>query len=206
MHLSIAILKGSRMSCRETDGLMAHYRFWFHDKDRHGQPLDQNVLKTAEEIAPVLTNYRYEEIDSKSTCNEMLQEAVEAASRATRRHFIANLAGYIARIYKRIVDQFLDHKNKVVPVDDEFLEILANAQYALSFEEWMHNRLDLEKLEESIDPETRRIWDWRKEGYTQAEIARQLGMTENAISMRLIRAFREAAKDLLRHRRSSKGK
>ena len=164
MHLSIAILKGSRMSWRETDRLMARYRFWFHDKDRHGQPLDQNVLKTAEEIAPVLTNYRYEEIDSKSTCNEMLQEAVEAASRATRRHFIANLAGYIARIYKRIVDQFLDHKNKVVPVDDEFLEILANAQYALSFEEWMHNRLDLEKLEESIDPETRRIWDWRKEG------------------------------------------
>ena len=206
MHLSIAILKGSRMSCRETDGLMARYRFWFHDKDRNGQPLDQNVLKTAEEIAPVLTNYRYEEIDSKSTCNEMLQEAVEAASSATRRHFIANLAGYIARIYKRIVDQFLDHKNKVVPVDDEFLEILANAEYALSFEEWMHNRLDLEKLEDSIDPETRRIWDWRKEGYTQSEIAKQLGTTEKSISMRVIRAFRAAAQDLLRRRRRSKGK
>ena len=194
------------MFCRETDGLMARYRFWFHDKDKNGQPLDKNVLKTAEEIAPILTRYRYQEIDSESACNDMMQEAVEAASRVTRRHAIANLPGYIARIYKRIVDQFLDHKNKVVPVDDEFLEILANAQYALSFEEWMLNRLELEKLEESIDPETRRIWDWRKEGYTQAEIARQLGMTENAISMRLIRAFREAAKDLLRHRRSSKGK
>jgi RNA polymerase sigma factor (sigma-70 family) len=195
------------MSCRETDGLMAHYRFWFHDKDRKGRPLDKNVLKTAEEIAPILTNYRYEEIDSKSTCNEMLQEAVEAASRATRRHFIENLAGYIARIYKRIVDHFLDHKNKVVPVDDDFLETLVNAQYdAPSFEEWMHNRLDLEKLEDSIDPETRRIWDWRKEGYTQSEIAKQLGKTDNAISMRVIRAFRAAVKDLLRRRRRSKGK
>src|SRR5947209_17691826 len=124
MHLSIAILKGSRMSWRETDRLMARYRFWFHDKDRHGQPLDQNVLKTAEEIAPILTNYRYEEIDSKSTCNEMLQQAVEAASRAVRRHVIANLAGYIARIYKRIVDRFLDHNNKVVSVHDDFLETL----------------------------------------------------------------------------------
>src|SRR3989442_2314411 len=185
MHLSIAILKGSRMSCRETDRLMARYRFWFHDKDRHGQPLDQNVLKTAEQIAPVLTDYRYEEIDSKSTCNEILQEAVEAASRATRRHFIENLAGYIARIYKRIVDTFLDHKNTVVPVDDDFLETLVNAQYyAPSFEDWMHNRLDLEKLEDAIDPETRRIWDWRKEGYKESEIAQQLGMTENAISKR----------------------
>jgi len=196
------------MSCRETDGLMARYQFWFHDKDRkNGQPLDEKVLKTAEEIAPILTNYRYEEIDSKSTCNEMLQEAVEAASRAARRHVIANLAGYIARIYKRIVDRFLDHKNKVVSVEDDFLETLVNAQYdAPSFEDWMHNRLDLEKLEDSIDPETRQIWDWRKEGYTQAEIARQLGTTDNAISMRVIRAFREAAKDLLRRKRRSKGK
>ena len=186
---------------------MARYPFWFHDKDKNGQPLDEKVLKTAEEIAPILTNYRFEEIESKSTCNEMLQEAVEAASRAARRHFIANLAGYIARIYKRIVDQFLDHKNKVVSVDDDFLETLVNAQYyAPSFEDWMHNRLDLEKLEDSIDPETRQIWDWRKEGYTQAEIARQLGTTDNAISMRVIRAFREAAKDLLRRKRRSKGK
>ena len=193
------------MSCRETNRLMARYRFWFHDKDRNGQPLDKSVLKTAEEIAPALTNYRYEEIDSKSTCNDMMQEAVEAASRATRRHPIRNLAGYIARIYKHIVDNNLDHKNKVVPVDDDFLETLVNAQYAPSFEEWMHNRLDLGKLEESIDPETRRIWDWRKEGYTQSEIAKQLGTTENAISMRLIRAFREAARDLLRRKRSSRG-
>ncbi len=185
---------------------MARYPFWFHDKDRNGQPLDKSVLKTAEDIAPVLTNYRYEEIDSKSTCNDMMQEAVEAASKASRRHPIANLAGYIARIYKHIVDNNLDHENKVIPVVDDFLESLANAQYAPSFEEWMHNRLDLEKLEEAIDPETRRIWDWRKEGYTQSEIAKQLGTTENAISMRLIRAFRAAARDLLRRRRSSKGK
>ena len=61
---------------------MARYRFWFNDKDRNGQPLDKNVLKTAEEIAPVLTRYRYQEIDSESTCNDLLQEAVEAASNA----------------------------------------------------------------------------------------------------------------------------
>jgi DNA-directed RNA polymerase specialized sigma24 family protein len=186
---------------------MARYRLWFHDKDKEGEPLDKDVLKTAEEIAPFLTTYRYEEIDSKSICNEIMQEAVEAASRAVRRHPIANLAGYIARIYKRIVDLFVDHKHKVVPVDDDFLETLVNTQYyAPSFEDWMHNRLDLEKLEDCIDPETRQIWDWRKEGYTQAEIAKQLGTTENAISMRVIRAFRAAAKDLLRRRRRSKGR
>jgi RNA polymerase sigma factor (sigma-70 family) len=179
---------------------MARYRFWFHDKDKNGQPLDKSVLKTAEEIAPVLTNYRYEEIDSKSACNDMLQEAVEAASRATRRHSIANLAGYIARVYKRIVDKCLGYKNKVIPVDDDFLEILANVQYNPSFEAWIHNQLVLEKVYESVDPEIRRIWDWRKEGYTQSEIARQLGTTPNAISMRVTRAFRQVAKDLLRRK------
>src|SRR5438093_12862145 len=89
------------------ENLMARYRFWFNEKDKNGQPLDKNVLQTAERIAPVLTRYRHQEIDCESTCNDMLQEAVEAASRAARRNPIANLAGYIASIYKHIVDKFL---------------------------------------------------------------------------------------------------
>jgi len=52
----------------------------------------------------------------------MLQDAVEAASKALRRNPIANLRGYITTIYKHNVDKSLDHEKKLVPVDDEFLE------------------------------------------------------------------------------------
>ena len=185
---------------------MARYRFWFNDKDRNGQPLDKNVLETAEKIAPVLTRYRHQEIDCESTCNDMLQEAVEAASKASRRNPIANLAGYLARIYKHIVDNFLERKNKLIPVDDDFLETLANTQQAPSFEEWMHNRLVLEKLMKSVDRETRLIWSWRIAGYSESEIAKRLGTSANNVSMRVTRGLREAAKHLIHGKRSSKGK
>ena len=183
---------------------MARYRFWFNDKDRNGQPLDENVLKTAEKIAPVLTRYRHQEIDCESKCNDMLQEAVEAASRATRRNPISNLAGYLARTYKHIVDNFLERKIRLIPVDDDFLENLANAQHAPSFEEWMHNRLVLEKLLKSVDRETRLIWNWRMAGYSETEIAKLLGITANTVSMRVTRGLKEAAKDLLQGKRGSK--
>ena len=85
---------------------MARYRFWIHDKDRKGQPLDENILKTAEEIAPTLTRYRRQEIDCESTSNDILQSAVEAASKAKRRNHVDNPPGYLTSIYKRIVDKF----------------------------------------------------------------------------------------------------
>src|SRR4030095_7780137 len=186
------------------ESLMARYRFWFKDKDRNGQPLDENVLKTAEKIAPVLTRYRHQEIDCDSTCNDMLQEAVEAASKASIKNPISNVAGYIARIYKHIVDNSLERKNKLIPVDDDFLETLANFQNAPSFEDWMHNRLVLEKIIKSVDQETRLIWGLRIAGYSESEIAKRLGTTPNNVSMRVTRGLKEAAKNLIYGKRSSK--
>src|SRR5215510_8141613 len=111
--LSIDCIRaGGRMFCLKTFwvGLMARYRFWIHDKDRKGRPLDEDILKTAEGLAPTLTRYREQEIDCESTSNEMLQSAVEAASMARRRNHIENPPGYLTQIYKRIVDRFLDRE------------------------------------------------------------------------------------------------
>jgi RNA polymerase sigma factor (sigma-70 family) len=184
---------------------MAPYRFWINDKDTKGQPLDEGLLKTAKEIAPTLTRYRQQEIDCESTSNEMLQSA-EAASKATRRNHIDNPPGYLTSIYKRIVDKFLDRKQKLVPVDDEFLEDLANAGHASSFEEMIHDRLLLEQLINSMDPETRQICSWRLEGYSEAEIAKLLNTTPNAISVRYTRGFKKAARHALKGHRRSKTK
>src|SRR5690349_4750182 len=75
--------------------LMTRYRFWIHDKDRKGQPLDEGILKAAEEIAPTLTRYRRDELDCESASNEILQSAVEAASNAKRRNHVENPPGYL---------------------------------------------------------------------------------------------------------------
>lgn len=187
---------------------MARYRFWLHDRDKQGQPLDGDVLKAAEQIAPQLTRYRQQEIDCESTTNDILQTAVEAASRATRTKPIENPAGYLFSVYRRFVDKFLDHRKKTISVGDDFLEDLANAEHspAPSFEEWMHNHILLERLIGLMDPETQRICRWRLEGYSESEIAERLGVTANAVSVRFTRGFKEAAKNLLRGKRSSKRK
>jgi RNA polymerase sigma factor (sigma-70 family) len=183
---------------------MAHYQFWFHDKDKKGRPLDKNILRAAEEIAPSLARYRKREIDSESTSNDLMQEAIEAASDATRKNPIANPAGYITSIYKRFVDKSLTHKRKLIPVDDEFLEDLETSEHAPSFEEWMHKRLILEKLLKLMDPDTCRICRWRLEGYSESQIAERLGISANAVSVRFTRGFKDAARELLKGKRSSK--
>jgi len=185
---------------------MARYRFWFNNKDRNGNPLDEKILKAAEELAPSLTRYRRDEIDCNSTANDILQDAVEAASKVTQRKRIANPEGYLTSIYRRLVDKFLDRKKKVIPVGDEFLERLANAEHTTSFEEWMHNRLVLEQLMKLMDPDTRRICLWRCHGFSERDIAKKLRTTPNAVSVRFTRGYKEALEKLYRGSRGSERK
>jgi RNA polymerase sigma factor (sigma-70 family) len=185
---------------------MERYKFWFHDRDKKGQPLDENLLKTAEEIAPLLTRYRRDEIDCESTANDLLQDAIEAASNSIRKNRVANTAGYLVSIYKRFVDKYLERKKRLIPLDDQFIEELVNAERASSSEEWMNNRLILEKLLKLMDPDTRRICRWRLEGYSESQIAKRLGISPNNVCVRFTRGFNEAAAKLLRDKRRLKAK
>ena len=182
--------------------VMARYKFWFHDRDKNGQPLDEDILKAAEKVAPLLIRYRKDEIGCNSTANDILQEAVEAASHVTRKRPITNPAGYLVSTYKRSVDKYLDRRGKLIPVDDEFLEDLADSGAAPSPEEWIHDRLILEKLMKLMDPDTRRICRWRLQGYTESEIAKRLGVSPNTVSVRFTRGLKEAARRLRLGKRS----
>jgi RNA polymerase sigma factor (sigma-70 family) len=190
---------------------MARYRFWFHDRDKNGQPLDAKILKVAQEIPPKLCRYRQSEIDSDATANDLLQSAIEAASDAIRRRAIENPAQYLASTYKDLVDRFLGRSKELIAVDDDFLETLLDSDRAPSFEEWMNNRLTLEKLLKLMNADARQICCWRLEGYSEAEIATNLGMTPNAVSVRLTRGLREAERSLflgkrMRNKRSVRGR
>ena len=177
---------------------MRHYKFWFHDRDKRGQPLNESILKTAEKIAPVLTRYRMNEVDCVSTCNEKLQEAVEAASHASQRNPIANPAKYLRSTYKRLVDKHIERKRKLIPSEDLLLEDFANSGSVFSYAEQIHNRLILEKLLQLMDADTRQICCWRLEGYSESEIAERLGISPNTVCVRFTRGFNDAAERLQR--------
>jgi RNA polymerase sigma factor (sigma-70 family) len=176
---------------------MARYRFWVHNKDRHGRPIDKGILKAADEIGPDLARYRQEEIDCESTSNSMLQSAVEAASQANHASPIQNPLGYLTSVYKHIVDRFLARKKRLVPVEDSFLEDLANAGTSGTSEDAIHNRLLIEKLLNAMDAATRQICQWRLEGYSMQEIANELRITPNCLSVRYTRGLKKAAKEVL---------
>jgi hypothetical protein len=105
---------------------------------------------SAKDIAPVVTRYRQKEIRCESTTNRLLQDAVEAASRARHSLPIENPTGYLTFTYKRIVDKFLNRHERIVAVDDLFLEDLANSNESvsssISYEDMIHDRLLLEML------------------------------------------------------------
>jgi len=173
---------------------MFRYRFWIHKKDDKGRPLDESIVKAAEEIAPTLARYRQREIRCESTTNSMLQSAVEAASKANRGRPIDNPVAYITSIYEHIVDRSLNRKRRLVPVGDEILEELMNDREHISFEEMMHNRLLLEKLLKAMEEDTRQICDLRLRGYSINEIAKSRGVTPNTLSAQYKRGVKRAMK------------
>jgi RNA polymerase sigma factor (sigma-70 family) len=175
---------------------MGSYSFWFYGKDDKGRPLDANILKAAEQIAPTLARYREHEVGCDSTINTLLQSAIEAASRAKRTKPIDNPIGYLTFSYKRIVDRFLHRGQKIVSVDDTRLGDLSDAQGNTSFEDEIHLRLFLEKVIESMDSDTRQIFDWRFRGYSMKKIAKELCITPNTLSARYMRGVKRAIKQV----------
>jgi RNA polymerase sigma factor (sigma-70 family) len=177
---------------------MRHYKFWFHDRDKRGQPIHESILTAAEKMALSLARYRIHEIDCLSTCNEILQKAIEAASHASHRTLITNPAKYLRSSYKRLVDKHIESKKKLIPSEDLLLEDLANSVRVLSYEEWINNRLILEKLLKLMDADTRQICHWRLEGYSESEIAERLGISPNTVCVRFTRGFHDALQRLQR--------
>ena len=177
---------------------MGRYQFWIYNKDDEGRPLDETIVKTAEDIRSTLIQYRQKEIDCDSTVNTMLQGAVEAASKASRKNKIRNPKGYLVTVYHRLVDEFLDEQRQWMPTEDSVLEHLANKVQRISWEDTINDRLVLRKLMDAMDAETRQICYWRLNGYSMNEIARELSVTPKLLSKRYRSGLKKAAKKTLR--------
>ncbi len=182
---------------------MFRYKYWIHRKDGKGRPLDENIVKAAEEVAPALARYRQREIRCESTTNSMLQSAVEAASKANRGRPIENPIAYITSVYKHTVDRTLSRKKRLVPAGEDILEELMKEREHVSFEEMMHNRFLLEKLLQAMDEDTRLICELRMDGYSIKEIAKERGMKPNTLTAQYKRGFKRAMKRVFEANRES---
>ena len=178
------------------DGL--RYELWISDKDSEGRPLDQHFLKAAKAIGSGFFNYRQRELGCASLTNDLVEEAVEAASRAKRTEPIRNYAGYLLAVFMRVVDKFLAREARLVPVEDEYLEDLAiRDPEADLFVALAERHIFIREVMDCMDADTRLICDWRLQGYSMNEIAEELSLTPNCLSVRYARGLKKAAERLL---------
>src|SRR5262249_14994956 len=144
--------------------------------------------------------HRSTEADRESTITEARGARLEAVLHLTCTTRLAKLARYSASIYQRLIDRF-EEGRKLSPADQDFLQTLLNSDGAPTVQEWMRNRVIVEKLLHLMNAETLRICRWKVQGYSDAQIANRLGLTPDAVCMRFTAGLKEAARSLHRQRR-----
>lgn len=170
-----------------------HYQLWLSDRDRRGNAIDGAVLSVANSIGNGFFAYRRSELKCESLANALVQDAVEATSRANRRGSVENVHAYLVTTFKRLVDKYLLHQSRVATVDDRYLEDLANEQQNLfAAVERLMDDVRLGEFMELMDSETRAVFAARIRGYSVTHIAKQLGIKRECLYVRYGRGLKKA--------------
>ena len=170
-----------------------HYQLWLSDRDRRGDAIDGAVLSVANSIGNGFFAYRRSELKCESLANALVQDAVEATSRANRRGSVENVQAYLVTTFKRLVDKYLLHQSRVTTVDDSYLEDLANDQQNLfAAVERLEDGVRLREFMEVMDSETRAVFAARIRGYSVTHIAKQLGVKRECLYVRYGRGLKKA--------------
>jgi hypothetical protein len=163
---------------------------WIREQDQHGRPADPRFVQAAYTLADRLLGYRQNELQDPSRAAEFLEKAVHASSHADHREPVQNFAGYLVRRFTGIVDAFLKREKRVEYVDPQ---ALANRYSTLHDElEQIENRIRLDQVMSFMDSETLRICFRVLDGHTMADVARELGITPNALYLRFRRGCTKA--------------
>jgi RNA polymerase sigma factor (sigma-70 family) len=174
---------------------MSLYELWLNEADEKGNPLDTEILKAARELGPAFLRYRQREIGCESLTNTIVQAAVEAASKAFHRQPVENPRAYLLSVFTRKMNKLLDRQARIVALDDlpdnNFRKIMKTQD-----EKPIEHHLSLLELMDCMDEETRRISNLRFQGFSMKEIAQQLSITCNCLSVRYRRGLAQATAKL----------
>ena len=170
--------------CNEAESL------WIREQDEHGRPADPRFVEAAYALADRLLLYRQSELRDPSRAAELLEKAVHASTHADHRVPVQNFTGYLVRRFTGIVDAVLKREKRVEYIDPEVLE----DRYSALHDELkqIENRIRLDEVMSFMDSETLRICFRVLDGHTMADVARELGITPNALYLRFRRGCTKA--------------
>jgi hypothetical protein len=178
---------------------MARFHDSLQDGKKDGWLLGANGLRAVSQTDLDRLPHSSPEVDRESTITDARGACIEAVLHLTCTTRGAKVARYFASIYQRLIDRFKEGR-KLRPVNQDFLQTLLNCDGAPTVQEWMRNRVIVEKLLHLMNAETLRICRWKVQGYSDAQIATRLGLTPDAVRMRFTAGLKEAARLLHRQR------
>jgi DNA-directed RNA polymerase specialized sigma24 family protein len=181
------------------------YELWVSSVDDNGVPLDPSFVSAAKQIGSGFFRYRQRELGCASLTNDLVQEAVRAATLAKREKPVTNYVAYLLAVFFRIVDKFLDREARTVPFGDAELEDLAQTRNRDTSADGVERRIELKEILRYLDEETREIADLRLQGFFMTEIAKEHGVTLTCLAHRWERGVERAMKKLLESRKRDEG-
>lgn len=171
--------------------------FWISPTDERGIPVDKRFADAAYRKANDLRRYRSRELRDDAIRANLVETAVYRCSRAEREEPLTDVAGYLFRTFKRLVDEWIVRDQRIQHHPDEQLDRYNSPSSFVDVEEAVARREALD----AMDPESRWAWERRLVGFQVQEIARELNITPDCLSTRLRRGMEQAAGRLFGTRR-----
>jgi DNA-directed RNA polymerase specialized sigma24 family protein len=169
------------------------YALWVSDKDDDGKPIDPQFIEAAYALEPTLFAYRRREIGCRSTTAELIQDSVNAASRASHSEPIHNPRAYLLITFMRKVDAYLAKSSREIPCTDEFIEHLKARQRDRDSDiEALERPVLIHQVKSHMDAWTRKVCNIKTLGFSMEEIARDFGEPTNRVNVRFSRGMAKA--------------
>ena len=169
------------------------YPLWLSDKDDDGAPIDPQFIEAAFELEAILFAYRRREIGCRSTAAGLIQDSVNAASRASHSEPIHNARAYLLTTFMRKVDGYLTKSSREIPCSDGFIEHLKSRQQDKHSDiEALEQPILIHQVKSRMDKWTRNVCNVKALGYSMEEIAHDLREPTNRVNVRFCRGMKKA--------------
>ena len=180
--------------------------FWIRPVDEEGQPVDPELAQVAYSKGEELRVYRRRELTDDAVRADLVERAVYTTSRIRRSTDIQEPAGYILTTFSRMVDRYIARANaRLQTAESELLDRYHSGAPVLSRSvtpEDLDNAVLAEQIINAIPAdEDRWCWKCRLLGYEVQEIASDLNVSPECLSMRMRRSAKKALARLNRRRR-----
>jgi DNA-directed RNA polymerase specialized sigma24 family protein len=191
----LCLISNVRMGMPANSNTTAGHRYslWVSDKDADGTPVDPQFIDAAYALDPCLFSYRRREIGCRSTAADLIQDSVNAASRACHSEPVRNPRGYLLTTFMRKVDAYLDKSSREISFPDEFIEhVKARQRGKHSDVEALEQPILIHQVKSRMDEWTRKVCNLKALGYSMEEIAQGFGEPTNRVNVRLCRGMHKA--------------